>query len=57
MGVKFFLISREEPRLRVFENRVLRKTFVPKKDEVSREVAKLHNEQLMISAVHQVLFG
>jgi len=30
----WFLISREEPRLRVFENRVLRRIFGPKKDEI-----------------------
>jgi hypothetical protein len=36
---------REERRLRVFENRVLR-TFGPKKDEVTGEWRKLHNEEL-----------
>jgi hypothetical protein len=30
----------------VFGNRVLRRTFVPKKDEVGRELRKLHNEKL-----------
>ena len=37
---------REESRLRVFENRVLRKVFVPKRDEVTGEWRKLHNEEL-----------
>jgi len=37
---------REEIRLRVFENRVLRRIFVPKRDEVTREWRKLHNEEL-----------
>jgi len=37
---------REERRLRVFENRVLRKIFGPKRDEVTREWRKLHNEEL-----------
>jgi hypothetical protein len=37
---------REELRLRVFENRVLRRTFGPKKDEVTRKWIKLHNEEL-----------
>jgi hypothetical protein len=32
--------------LRVFENRVLRKIFGPKRDEVRREWRKLHNEEL-----------
>jgi hypothetical protein len=31
--------------LRVFENRVLRRIFGPKKDEVTREWRKLHNEE------------
>jgi hypothetical protein len=30
----------------VFENRVLRRIFVPKKDEVTREWRKLHSEEL-----------
>ena len=37
---------REERRLRVFENRVLRRVFGPKKDEVTGERRKLHNEEL-----------
>jgi hypothetical protein len=37
---------REEPKLRVFENRVLRRTFGPKRDEVTGEWRKLHNEVL-----------
>ena len=38
------LTLREERRLRVFENRMLRRIFGPKKDEVTREWRKLHNE-------------
>jgi hypothetical protein len=37
---------REERRLRVLENRVLRGIFGPKRDEVTREWRKLHNEKL-----------
>jgi hypothetical protein len=37
---------REERRLRVFENRVFRKIFVPKRDEVRGELGKLHKEEL-----------
>jgi hypothetical protein len=37
---------REENRLRVFENRVLRRIFGPKRDEVTGEWVKLHNEKL-----------
>jgi hypothetical protein len=40
------LILREEHRLRVFENRVLRGIFGPKRDEVTGEWRKLHNEEL-----------
>jgi len=40
------LILREERRLRVFENRVLRRIFGPKRDEVRGEWRKLHNEEL-----------
>jgi hypothetical protein len=37
---------REERRLRVFENKVLRRIFGPKRDEVTGEWRKLHNEEL-----------
>jgi hypothetical protein len=37
---------REEHRLRVFENRVLRRIFGPEGDEVTGEWRKLHNEEL-----------
>jgi hypothetical protein len=40
------LTLREEHRLRVFENRVLRRIFGPKKDEVTGGWRKLHNEEL-----------
>jgi hypothetical protein len=40
------LTLREERRLRVFENRVLGRVFEPKRDEVTREWRKLHNEEL-----------
>jgi hypothetical protein len=36
----------EEHRLRVFENRVLRRKFGPKRGEVTGEWRKLHNEEL-----------
>jgi hypothetical protein len=36
----------EEHRLRVFENRVLRKIFGPKRDEVIEGWRKLHSEEL-----------
>ena len=40
------LTLREERRLRVFKNRVLRKVFGPKRDKVTGEWRKLHNEEL-----------
>ena len=47
--IKFLLFLRwtlrEERRLKVFENRVLRRTFGFKRDEVTGERRKLHNEE------------
>jgi hypothetical protein len=40
------LTLRDEYRLRVFENRVLRRIIGPKKDEVTGERRKLHDEEL-----------
>jgi PAS domain-containing protein len=42
------LTLREEHRLRVFENRVLRRIFGLKRDEVTGEWRKLHSEELHI---------
>jgi hypothetical protein len=41
---RWSLILREEHRLRVFKNRVLRRIFGPKRDEVTGEWRRLHNE-------------
>jgi len=40
------LTLREEVRLKMLENRVLRRIFGPKRDEVTREWRKLHSEEL-----------
>jgi hypothetical protein len=49
--------SRDEHRLRVFENRVLRKIFGPERDEVAREWKKNYiMGSLMICTPHQI-FG
>jgi hypothetical protein len=40
------LTLREEHRLRVLENRVLRGIFGPKRDEVTGEWRRLHSEEL-----------
>ena len=42
----WLLTLREERRLRVFENRVLRRVLGPKRNEVRREWRKLHNKNL-----------
>jgi hypothetical protein len=41
------LTLREGHRLRVFENRFLRRIFGPKRDEVTRDLRNLHNEELL----------
>jgi hypothetical protein len=47
MGVKLVSLTlRKECRLRVFENRVLRRIFGPKRYEVTGEWRRLHNEEL-----------
>ena len=59
------LTLREERRLRVFENRVLRRAFGPKRDEVTVEWRKLHNEEFsdlyslpnIVRVVYRVLVG
>jgi hypothetical protein len=45
------LTLREEHRLRVFQNRVVRTIFGPKRDEVTGEWRKLHNEE------HHILYS
>jgi hypothetical protein len=42
----WYLTLREENRLRVFENMVLRRILGPKRDEVTGEWRKLHSEEL-----------
>jgi hypothetical protein len=49
------LTLRKKHRLRVFENRVLRKILGPKRDEVKGVMRRLHNEELFTP--HQILFG
>jgi len=39
------LTLREERKLRVFENMVLRRIFGPRRDEVTGEWRRLHNEE------------
>ena len=42
----WLLTLREERKLRVFENMVLRRIFGPKREEVTGEWRRLHNEEL-----------
>jgi hypothetical protein len=46
---------REEHRLRVFEHRVLRRIFTPKRAEVTGGWRKLHNEKLHNLHFHQTV--
>jgi hypothetical protein len=47
MGVKLGLLTlREEHRLRVFDNRVLRRIFGVRRDEVMAGWRKMHNKEL-----------
>jgi hypothetical protein len=46
------LTFRVEHRLRVFENRVLRRIFRPKREEVKGEWRNMHNEELRNLSTH-----
>jgi len=46
----------EELRLRVFESRVLRRIFRPKRDEVTGEWRNYIMRSLLICTPHQILF-
>jgi hypothetical protein len=51
------LTLREECRLRVFENKVLRRIFVHKWDEVTVEWRRLHNKELYALYSSPISFG
>jgi hypothetical protein len=52
------LTLREERRLRMYENMVLRNAFGPKRDEVTGEWKKLYNEELTrLLSLYQMLLG
>ena len=46
---------REERRLRVSENRVPRRIFGPKRNEVTRDLERLHSEEFMLYRRYQIL--
>jgi len=62
LGVVFYgcetwsLTLRKECRTRVSENRVLRRIFGPKRDEVTGEWKRLYSEELNDLHCHQILF-
>jgi hypothetical protein len=47
----------EERRLRVFENRVLRRIFGPKRDEVTGNGENYTTRSLMVCSPHRIFFG
>jgi hypothetical protein len=53
------LILREERRLKVYEIRVLKRIFGPKREDVTGKWRKIHNEEVnaMICTAHPVLSG
>jgi len=51
------LTLREERKLRVFENMVLRRIFGPRRDEVTGEWRRLHNEEVNDLYSYQILCG
>jgi len=53
----WLLTLREERKLRVFEGMVLRRIFGPRRDEVTGEWRRLHNEELNVCTPHPILCG
>jgi hypothetical protein len=53
----WLLTLKEEHRLTVFKNRVLRRIFGPNRDEVTGEWITLHNEKFMLCTPYQITFG
>jgi hypothetical protein len=51
------LTLREERKLKMFENRVLRRVFGPKKDEVTGNGENYKMRSLMICTANPILFG
>ena len=51
------LTLREERRLRMLENRVLRRIFGCRRDEVTGEWSKLHNEELNNNNIYLTAIG
>ena len=56
-GENFSLTVREERRLSVFENRVVRRILGRKRDEITGNGENYIMRSLMICTAHQILFG
>jgi hypothetical protein len=56
-GIYFTNFLLPERRLRVFENRVLRRIFGPKRDAVTRMWRRLYRRSLTMCTPHPILFG
>jgi len=52
----WLLTLRKKCRMRVFENRVLRRISEPRGDDLKGEWRRLHNVELMICTPRQILF-
>jgi hypothetical protein len=48
---------REEHRLKLFENRMLKKIFGPKRNEITEEWRRLHNEELYMFSSPDVMWA
>jgi hypothetical protein len=48
---------REEHILQVFENKMLRRIFRTKRDELASDWRRLHNKSFIIFALHRILSG
>jgi hypothetical protein len=58
MGAKLGPLSlRQQYRQKTFENRVPRKLLWPKRDKLTAEWRRLHDEELAICTPHQILVG
>jgi hypothetical protein len=57
MGVKLGVSHFGKNTLRMFENKVLRRIFGPKRDEVTGGWIRLHNEELHSCSLQLILLG
>jgi hypothetical protein len=57
MGMKRCFLLREAHVWSVFENKVLRRMFGPRRDKVTKDWRKLHSEELHDYTVHLIMLG